>query len=300
MELPRKELNFVACPSYHGATLLALLLNNHSQLVSLGDSIPPALDDNPCGCGKPLRDCAFWLKMAEALDVEPDTRRFIPSLPVISRKHRKNMLLNAAFGRIAESVGTGAWRPVRRQCEAFLQAYQTLIETTCELSQRPTFIDGSKNPVKIYALENMLRQRPVIRVLHLTRDPRAFMHSCHKYNDFPIKLNARFWRRYHRFTYQHFANKPHIDYLRLRLEDLCKEPDVQLAKVQRFFGVEPEKLTTPNRYESNCHLVGNGDTIRRFDGQLRLDTSYREAFSPDQQAEILGLTNPLAEKFSYT
>jgi hypothetical protein len=34
------QVAFVVCPSYQGATLLALLLNNHSQISALGDMLP--------------------------------------------------------------------------------------------------------------------------------------------------------------------------------------------------------------------------------------------------------------------
>ena len=36
----RTRVAFVVCPSFHGATLLALLLNNHSQISALGDMLP--------------------------------------------------------------------------------------------------------------------------------------------------------------------------------------------------------------------------------------------------------------------
>jgi hypothetical protein len=300
MQLNRTELNFVACPSYHGATLLALLLNNHSQLVSLGDSVPSQLDDSPCGCGQMVKDCTFWQKIADRSRSGPDGQSLFSPLPVISRNNRRNLYANVGFGHMARVLGPNAWRPVQRRCKTFLDEYQGLIETTCELSQASTFIDGSKNPVKIFALQNMLRPRPVMRVLHLTRDPRAFIHSCRKYSELPLEINTRYWRRYHRFAVDRFAHQPHIEYLCLRLEDLCTAPDEQLEAVQRFFGVEPETLTTPNRYESNCHLVGNRNAILKFDGQLRLDTKYREGLSAEDQQRIMEQTNPLAARFGYT
>src|SRR5918911_1327506 len=51
---------FVVCPPFHGATLLALLLNNHSQISALGDMLPLRDRNQLCACGQPSRKCDFW------------------------------------------------------------------------------------------------------------------------------------------------------------------------------------------------------------------------------------------------
>jgi hypothetical protein len=295
------EYNFVACPSYHGATLMAMLLNNHSQLVSLGDTIPRRLDASPCVCGATLETCPFWQRMQTdmGLQQQDENETLFAPLPEIMRTTRKNMMANYALARLAGIAGPAAWNLQASSRDAFLDRYSRLHQVTCEITEARKFIDGTKNPVKIYAFENMLRPRPVIRVLHITRDPRAFIASCRKYNELPLEVNTRYWRRYHRFALKHFANNPRMEYLQLRLEDLCTDADAHLEKVQQFFGVEPEQLTVPSRFESKRHLVGNRSAINRFDGHLKLDESFREKLSATEQSDILKRTNPLAARFGY-
>jgi hypothetical protein len=42
---------FVLAPSYHGATLLAKLVNAHPGVTALGDTMPSNRVDHFCGCG---------------------------------------------------------------------------------------------------------------------------------------------------------------------------------------------------------------------------------------------------------
>lgn len=51
---------FVLSPSYHGATLLAKLLNAHPELTALGDTYPSNAFDQVCGCGEYVSACPFW------------------------------------------------------------------------------------------------------------------------------------------------------------------------------------------------------------------------------------------------
>ena len=53
------EIYCILCPSYHGATLLSLLLGNHTKVFSLGDTIPTEPFPIRCGCGAPFDRCEF-------------------------------------------------------------------------------------------------------------------------------------------------------------------------------------------------------------------------------------------------
>src|SRR5680860_1773785 len=51
---------FVLSPSYHGATLLAKLINAHPEVTALGDTMPSNRFDQVCGCGTRVSACHFW------------------------------------------------------------------------------------------------------------------------------------------------------------------------------------------------------------------------------------------------
>ena len=54
---------YVASSSFSGSTLLALLLNAHRRVVSIGEMGPAAMYSNrayPCSCGALVTDCDFF------------------------------------------------------------------------------------------------------------------------------------------------------------------------------------------------------------------------------------------------
>lgn len=291
------EYNFVTCPSFHGATLIALLLNNHSQLMTLGDLIPEQMEDRMCACGEGMDACKFWTGLTGGTEMEqPFT---FPSLPPLMKAARPNMYANYAVSQLARIFGAKAWKLCPGARDEFLTSYHQLHARSCELTGARKFIDGSKNPVKARALNSMLTERKTIRILHITRDPRAFIASCRKYNDISLEINMRYYRRYHRFILKQYKAGSDYSYLHIRLEDLCREPDLSLEKIQTFLGVEPEPLTVPVRHPEKHHLVGNTRAIARFDGQLKLDTRYLDTLTEDEQQTIIKLAGSPANTFDY-
>lgn len=72
----RSDLNFVLYPSFHGVALLALLLNNHSKISCLGDTIPTRKFDQVCSCGKKVSVCEFWLSIRSRLNTDQYLREY--------------------------------------------------------------------------------------------------------------------------------------------------------------------------------------------------------------------------------
>ncbi|MEX0383602.1 hypothetical protein [Spiribacter pallidus] len=74
---------FVLSPSYHGATLLAKLINAHPDLTALGDTYPSNAFDQVCGCVRRVSQSSFWQAVKADLGTErhPDTRVMLPQYP---------------------------------------------------------------------------------------------------------------------------------------------------------------------------------------------------------------------------
>lgn len=86
---------FVLCPGFQGATLISLILNNHSQLFALGDTNPTRRYDQRCACGERVSLCNFW----QGLRRHADTDRFksyenmLPIYPKFVPNHKVNQVL---------------------------------------------------------------------------------------------------------------------------------------------------------------------------------------------------------------
>lgn len=62
---------FIVAQNFHGTTLLSKLLNDHPEVVSLGDTYPSNRIDHICGCGENVSRLhhtgAMWLAIERAL-----------------------------------------------------------------------------------------------------------------------------------------------------------------------------------------------------------------------------------------
>jgi hypothetical protein len=60
--MPALSIYCVLCPSFHGATLVSLILGNRSRVLSLGDTVATKPSDH-CGCGALVAECEFWQRV---------------------------------------------------------------------------------------------------------------------------------------------------------------------------------------------------------------------------------------------
>ena len=60
--MPPLSIYCVLCPSFHGATLLSLVIGNHSRMLSLGDTVATE-PGHHCGCGALVAECPFWRRV---------------------------------------------------------------------------------------------------------------------------------------------------------------------------------------------------------------------------------------------
>src|SRR5687767_3354981 len=90
------DIYSLLCPSYHGATLLSLVLGNHSRILAMGDTIPKDMRGR-CGCGLRRRECPFWIRLyAES---GPDRGgAIIPAIPRIVPWRALNQILAVSCG----------------------------------------------------------------------------------------------------------------------------------------------------------------------------------------------------------
>jgi hypothetical protein len=296
------NLNFVLCPSYHGATLLALLLNNHTKISSLGDAIPRKTYDQRCACGKLVSQCAFWQQIEKALD----TQRFVaqdallPMYPRVCKNQQVNKAFNQALGLMSLYLGTHVWRALGRRGYEYTQMYLKFYQTVCDLQGTDIFTQGSKNLIEVLVIKSVLEKKASLKIIHLSRDPRAYFHSRKKY--YPsttIQFAASKWKSYHRMVTKLQHSLGATNYLFLRYEDLCREPSESMRDVFDFFHVEYQDVCHAPRNPRKHHLMGN-KMMFSFNGTIQGDYSWQERVSYEEQMMLLERTQPFSARFGYT
>jgi hypothetical protein len=113
-----------------------------------------------------------------------------------------------------------------------------------------------------------------------------------------LETVARIWIRSHRQIRILARPALGIDYLCLRYEDLCRDPESKMREVFEFLGVQDENVCTRPLWKEKHHLIGN-KMLYTFDGSIRLDESWRERLSSEEQTEVLRLTEPLSGTYDY-
>ena len=168
-----------------GSTLVERALARVPGFVATGEVVHlwsrGLRDGERCGCGEPLRDCAFWSEVGDrawggwdrldleevlALQREVDRNRFVPLM-------------------LAPWASPPSWR---RSFDRYRQVLARLYQAIAASARADVIVDASKHvstAVLLGRVEGVDR-----RIVHLVRDPRGVAHSWGREVDRPDALNG--------------------------------------------------------------------------------------------------------------
>jgi hypothetical protein len=295
----------VAGVGFSGSTLLAFLLGTHPEMVSPGELTGPdprfAGPEYPCSCGSPLRACAFWNRVAQGMeerghafdpydwDVRFDLGRSRVTRFLLSRSLRSNALDGMRDRLVARLPGMGS------RLQELVARNRDLFQALREVSGRQVVADASKHPIRARYLARI----PGIdlRVVHLVRDAPGIVASRLKNQGYSVASSIRFWNRGAAHVERLFASLPSDSWLRLRYEDLCRNPREELEKLAGFAGIGPFPRELAWRAGEH-HVIGN--RMRLSDRvEIALDEAWRELLSAEQVERILRATQGHRARFGY-
>jgi hypothetical protein len=160
-------LLYIAGAGRSGSTILERILGNSPRFLSVGEVRYfweyIASTDRLCGCGERLDECSFWQGVARTGDIGVEV---VTRLAQVAR--RLDRTRNVPF--------LAAGYPRSRQFpREFLDWTRRLYEVIQHLAPGRVLVDSSKTPSHL----NLLLKIPTIdvRVIHLVRDPRAYVYS---------------------------------------------------------------------------------------------------------------------------
>lgn len=298
-----ESLNAILCPAFHGATLLGFLLNRHSKVTCLGDTLPERHHlDYFCSCSKRIAECEFWRAIDAGLLTERFSREhnLLPMVPRLSHSPYVNRKLNLLMNEAGLRFGPGIWKLAPWATRGFSEVSMRFAELACSLQGTEVFVDGTKKTARFLSLMMLVQPRPA-RILQLTRDPRAYVHSCTENWASPSgpERLAQDWFVFHDYV-RLLPSRCDVEHLIVRYEDLCQNPATEMARVFSFLGLENEEVTGPaEQFSGVHHLIGNRMLIS-FDGTVTLDTRWREAMPEAEQKSIISQAGAAAEAFGYT
>lgn len=298
-------LIYITSPSFSGSTLLATLLSAHRDISSVSEMsglIPEVeLETYKCGCGELMCSCPFWQELNEKMNqidspfsLDNFQTKFIFGsnrfTQVLMCRSLKNNFLNSC-----RDSCLSCFPGYRNKLMRIRQRNLAFIQSALEISGKTIFLDATKDPIRMKYLSKIPELD--LRILHLTRDPRANANSYKKNKKISIQKGAFYWQRIHRDILRICRSLPSIPKIHCRYEDLCSNPEEEMQRILEAFGFNGDKSLFD--YGSPRHIIGNRMRLsEKF--EIKHDESWREEISKDDQEEVLRMVKLLANQFGYS
>lgn len=289
-----------------GSTLIERLTGELPGVCAIGEVVHlwerGVRDNEPCGCGLPLRACPFWGEVGDdafggwasfdtermlGLKAAVDRNRFIPEL---------------AAPRLRASLA--------RDVTAYAETYRRLYASVARVSGAEVIVDSSKHA----SLAHVLRWCGDLdlRVLQVVRDPRAVAYSWTKemrrnataeMDTFSPRAAANLWTVMN--TGFHLLAARGVTLRRGRYEDFIAAPVAGLRALAEFAGLSADAAALGFMSDEKATLTvahtASGNPMRFVTGEvaLRRDEAWRSGLSAADRRLVTSLTFPLLLRYGY-
>lgn len=291
--------------AFSGATLLALLLNAHPQIASIGEMDGLIARENPmayrCSCGQLIMECAFWRQVGAAMDARGfmfDVAHFDTQVAASGSRLVQTLRAGACRSQTLNTVLDRlllTWPPERRRLLALAARNEAFIEAVLEVTGKQVFVDTSKDRLRLGMLRRLTRLD--VRAIHLIRDARGVVASrLQRGSSLDAGIAARQWSKLHSGLDRALRALPHEKRIRIRYEDLCREPAGVLERVYRLCEVGPALYA--DLQAAQHHIIGNAMRLNSL-AQIQPDERWRRSLTPEQLLAIESTAGKTIRQFGY-
>lgn len=150
-----------------GSTLIESHLQKHINCTGIGEAkyYPErgVLKNEKCGCGQSFSNCNFWQEIHSSNEIKDIDYK---DLSELTDKYDSSMwfLLNI-FKQ-------------NKELNRYIMGHYSILKEIQSKIGKKTIIDSSKMPARIFWLYPKLKEEMNVKVLWITRDPRAVSWSC--------------------------------------------------------------------------------------------------------------------------
>lgn len=286
------NLVYIVSTSYSGSTLLTFLLATHPRIGTMGELKATArgdVDQYYCSCRELIHQCAFWQRVGKELaqkGIPFDIADFGTHFHCTSSRLADRLLRAAVRGtafEVLRKIGLKVLPTARRQFKKIMDKNKAVIDAVLKLQQADVFLDGSKDPIRLKYLWDSGYWN--VKVIFLTRDGRGAANSYMKHHDVGMKTAAIEWKRCNKEAENILHGLDKSQWIEVRYEELCKDTETALGRLQTFLGLDPDKRVREFRTVEH-HIVGNSmrlDTTSR----ISLDERWRSVLTEEE----LGIFN---------
>lgn len=319
-------LCYLSAASHSGSTLLAMLLNSHPRIASVGELKLSNLGDLTgyrCSCRELLADCRFWQQLIAEMSEEDAPFQLDMAgthLRDIDSSYVQRLLKPLHTNRLLEWVRDAALglSPTWRQAlPRWQDKNRRLINAVANASGCDVVVDSSKIGIRLKYLLDIAGLRT--RVIRLVRDGRAvaltYMNAAQfadaktpelrgggfgakRHRDLTMEQAAFEWRRSNEEAASIQATLNSDQYLQIRYEDLCQDVGGTLSRVFSFLGLADSDQHRQFK-DVEHHVVGNGMRLDTSSSVV-LDDRWRSVLDNAQLAEFDRIAGDLNRSLGYS
>ena len=251
---------YIASRPHSGSTLLALLINAHSQVISVGE-LKKLLHHQTCTChGFKPEDCPFWSQVAAS---------------------------------VRESTGLHLHELSLRDChdeEKFIRDNQALYSALALVSGCQYIVDSSKNLLRLKGLVRAVSCGAQFDLfpVYLRRGPFGTLNSARRKKE---DLRDPIYN-YNKYFFQSRRCLRDIRHSLIYYENLAQNPRREMTRVMQDVGLRFEESQL-NWRNSVIRDVGGNRMRRESSDVIHLDRSWRRELSLKLKARIFIQTLPV-------
>jgi hypothetical protein len=279
----RIRLVYLLAATHSGSTVLAMHLARHPQVCTVGELAGTPYRARPgyrCSCGEELVRCGFWRSVSAAMarrgfeysatTEETDMR----NAPTRYARRLLRPMHRGPFLELVRDVALQLSPAAREHLRRGQRLKAALAESVLECTGDAVLVDSSKLGVQLkYDLRN---PRFDIKVIWLVRDGRGVANSLRRNQKMAMRDAAYEWRRFYDEASAIVRRLEPSQWVQVRYEAFCAEPEPTLRELWRFMGVPPG---APERLpRAGFHVLGHSTRLKGS-GSVKLNEKWRTELS---------------------
>ena len=304
----RPRVVYIAGTGRSGSSLVAALLGRLDGCVVVGELRyiwrRGLMENHLCQCGRPFRDCRFWVEVVE---------RAFDGLAGARAEEMVRMASRVDRIRYIPWLTAPALRPARFQSDlqTMGDVLNRLYSAILSVSGGSVVVDSSKDPSYAY----LLCAQPSLDVAlaHLVRDSRAVAYSWTRQKvrpeihwkvehmrRRPAFLTARRWMQYNLMLEALSRRVPTS--VRIRYEDVVVNPETAMTTMAGLVGkATPEGQGSARRTAAGetVHHSMSGNPMRFEPLVVRPDRAWIDSMATADRRLVTALTAPLLVRYGY-
>lgn len=261
------NLIYLLGPGRSGTTLLAAVLGNQNQVLTLGEMnqfFEHLQNDMYCSCGEKLTECSFWKNIVQKLKIELNSN---DDLEEIIQKESHSKILKLLLDN---------------KLDRNYINYQELVFNTIDAEKKQKwYVDSSKYISRFLKLNKSKKLN--IKGVYLVRDVRGVIHSFKKKvqtpkSSFSTIIYYLLLSVSSEITYRLYSNV-----IKIKYENFIENPDEVLSTIYEHLQDKDLNEMEMKHQFAMPHIIGGNRIKSKKSIQINKKIAWKEEFSRAQK-----------------